>query len=215
MTYNTETGLSISEYLLQIKAVKLNAKDPFTWASGLRSPIYCDNRKTLSFPKIRTYIRQQFVEIINEEYPSVDLIAGVATGAIALGVLVAQELGLPFVYVRSSEKKHGLENKIEGHYESGKSVVVIEDLVSTGKSSLQAVEALKSAGLEVKGMLAIFSYNLQKATDNFKSSKCKLHTLADYDILIQQAIENNYISEKDLKPLINWRKDPQAWSDKF
>lgn len=215
MTYNKETGLSISEYLLQIKAVKLNAKDPFTWASGLRSPIYCDNRKTLSFPKIRTFIRQQFVEIINEEYPSVDLIAGVATGAIALGVLVAQELGLPFVYVRSSEKKHGLENKIEGHYESGKSVVVIEDLVSTGKSSLQAVDALKSAGLEVKGMLAIFSYNLQKATDNFKTSKCKLHTLADYDILIQQAIENNYISEKDLKPLINWRKDPQAWSDKF
>ncbi len=136
MTYNKETGLSISEFLLQIKAVKLNAKDPFTWASGLRSPIYCDNRKTLSFPTIRTFIRQQFVDIINEEYPSVDLIAGVATGAIALGVLVAQELGLPFVYVRASEKKHGLENKIEGHFESGKSVVVIEDLVSTGKSSL-------------------------------------------------------------------------------
>jgi orotate phosphoribosyltransferase len=215
MTYNKETGLSISEYLLQIKAVKLNAKEPFTWASGLRSPIYCDNRKTLSFPKIRTFIRQQFVDIINEEYPSVDLIAGVATGAIAHGVLVAQELGLPFVYVRSSEKKHGLENKIEGHFESGKSVVVIEDLVSTGKSSLNAVEALRSAGLEVKGMLAIFSYNLQNATNNFKNAKCKLHTLADYDILIQQAIENNYISEKDLKPLINWRKDPEAWSNQF
>lgn len=215
MTYNKETGLSISEYLLQIKAVKLNAKDPFTWASGLRSPIYCDNRKTLSFPKIRTYIRQQFVDIIHEEFPSVDLIAGVATGAIALGVLVAQELGLPFVYVRSSEKKHGLENKIEGHYESGKSVVVIEDLVSTGKSSLQAVDALRSAGLEVKGMLAIFSYNLQKATTNFKEAKCKLHTLADYDIMIQQAIENNYITENDLKPLINWRKDPEAWSNNF
>lgn len=215
MTYNKETGLSISEFLLQIKAVKLNAKDPFTWASGLRSPIYCDNRKTLSFPTIRTFIRQQFVDIINEEYPSVDLIAGVATGAIALGVLVAQELGLPFVYVRASEKKHGLENKIEGHFESGKSVVVIEDLVSTGKSSLLAVEALRSAGLEVKGMLAIFSYNLQKATNNFKEAKCKLHTLADYDILIQQAIENNYISEKDLKPLINWRKDPEAWSNNF
>jgi orotate phosphoribosyltransferase len=155
------------------------------------------------------------VDIINEEYPSVDLIAGVATGAIAHGVLVAQELGLPFVYVRSSEKKHGLENKIEGHFESGKSVVVIEDLVSTGKSSLHAVEALRSAGLEVKGMLAIFSYNLQNATNNFKNAKCKLHTLADYDILIQQAIENNYISEKDLKPLINWRKDPEAWSNQF
>jgi len=215
MTYNKETGLSISEYLLQIKAVKLNAKDPFTWASGLRSPIYCDNRKTLSFPKIRTFIRQQFVDIIHEEYPAVDLIAGVATGAIALGVLVAQELGLPFVYVRSSEKKHGLENKIEGHYESGKSVVVIEDLVSTGKSSLQTVDALRSAGLEVKGMLAIFNYNLQKATNNFKDAKCKLHTLADYDLLIQQAIENNYISENDLKPLIKWRKDPEAWSNNF
>lgn len=215
MTYNKETGLSISEYLLQIKAVKLNAKDPFTWASGLRSPIYCDNRKTLSFPKIRTYIRQQFVDIINEEYPSVDYIAGVATGAIAIGVLVAQELGVPFVYVRSSEKKHGLENKIEGYYESGKSVVIIEDLVSTGKSSLAAVDALKSGGLEVKGMVAIFSYKLQKAIDNFASSKCKLFTLADYDVLIQQAIENNYISEDDLKSLIDWRKDPQAWSDRF
>jgi orotate phosphoribosyltransferase len=215
MTYNKETGLSISEYLLQIKAVKLNAKDPFTWASGLRSPIYCDNRKTLSFPKIRTFIRQQFVDIINEEYPSVDYIAGVATGAIAHGVLVAQELGVPFVYVRSSEKKHGLENKIEGYYESGKSVVVIEDLVSTGKSSLEAVEALKSGGLEVKGMVAIFSYKLQKAIDNFKNAKCTLFTLADYDVLIQQAIENNYISEDDLKSLIDWRKDPQAWSDRF
>lgn len=215
MTYNKETGLSISEYLLQIKAVKLNAKDPYTWASGLKSPIYCDNRKTLSFPKIRTFIRQQFVDIINEEYPSVDYIAGVATGAIAHGVLVAQELGVPFVYVRSSEKKHGLENKIEGYYESGKSVVVIEDLVSTGKSSLAAVEALKSGGLEVKGMVAIFSYKLQKAIDNFKNAKCNLFTLADYDVLIQQAIENNYISEEDLKSLIDWRKNPQVWSDRF
>jgi len=157
MVHNKDTAITISEYLLQIKAVKLNAKEPFTWASGLKSPIYCDNRKTLSFPKIRTYIRQQFVNIINEEYGSVDLIAGVATGAIAHGVLVAQELGLPFVYVRSAEKKHGLENLIEGYYESGQSVVLIEDLVSTGKSSLNAVEALKAAGLKVKGMVAIFS----------------------------------------------------------
>ncbi|MCB0805310.1 MAG: orotate phosphoribosyltransferase [Bacteroidales bacterium] len=211
MVYNKEIAITISEYLLQIKAIKLSVKEPFTWASGLKSPIYCDNRKTLSFPKIRTFIRQQFVEIINEEFGSIDLVAGVATGAIAHGVLVAQELGLPFVYVRSSEKKHGLENKIEGYYESGQSVVVIEDLVSTGKSSLQAVDALRSAGCEVKGMAAIFSYNLKKALDNFKEAQCKLITLSDYDELIKQAIESNYISESDLKSLITWRKDPESW----
>ncbi len=211
MVHNKDTAITISEYLLQIKAVKLNAKEPFTWASGLKSPIYCDNRKTLSFPKIRTYIRQQFVNIINEEYGSVDLVAGVATGAIAHGVLVAQELGLPFVYVRSAEKKHGLENLIEGYYESGQSVVVIEDLVSTGKSSLNAVEALKAAGLKVKGMVAIFSYNLEKATENFKKAKCQLITLSNYEELILQAVQNNYISEKDLKSLVKWREDPDKW----
>jgi orotate phosphoribosyltransferase len=214
MVYNKDTAITISEYLLQIKAVKLNAKEPFTWASGLKSPIYCDNRKTLSFPKIRTYIRQQFVNIINEEYGSFDVVAGVATGAIAHGVLVAQELGLPFVYVRSAEKKHGLENLIEGYYESGQSVVVIEDLISTGKSSLNSVEALRGAGLKVKGMVAIFSYNLDKAIENFKKAKCQLITLSDYDQLIQQAVHNNYISEKDLKSLIKWREDPEGWGVK-
>lgn len=213
MVYNKEIATKVSESLLQIKAIKLSVKEPFTWASGLRSPIYCDNRKTLSFPKIRTFLRQQFVEIINEKFGNIDLIAGVATGAIAQGVLVAQELGLPFVYIRSSEKKHGLENKIEGHYEPGQSVIVIEDLVSTGKSSLNAVEALRSAGCDVKGMLAIFSYNLQQAIDNFNQAKCTLYTLSDYDELIKQAVENNYISEKDLKSLIDWRKDPASWSD--
>ncbi|MCF8368231.1 MAG: orotate phosphoribosyltransferase [Bacteroidales bacterium] len=212
MIYNTEVAATISEYLLQIKAIKLNVKEPFTWASGLKSPIYCDNRKTLSYPKIRTYIRQQFVNIISEEYPNVDLIAGVATGAIAHGVLVAHELGLPFVYVRSSEKAHGLENKIEGAYESGQSVVVIEDLVSTGKSSLNAVEALRSAGCDVKGMTAIFSYNLPQALKNFSEASCILHTLSDYDELIKQAIESNYISDSDLKLLITWRKDPVSWN---
>jgi orotate phosphoribosyltransferase len=211
MVYNKEIAITISEYLLQIKAVKLNTKEPFTWASGLKSPIYCDNRKTLSFPKIRTYIRQQFVKIINEEYGSVDLIAGVATGAIAHGVLVAQELGLPFVYVRSAEKKHGLENLIEGNYESGQSVVVIEDLVSTGKSSLSAVEALRSGGCKVKGMVAIFSYHLDKANENFKKAKCQLSTLSDYNELITQAVKNNYISEKELKSLEKWREDPEKW----
>ncbi len=214
MVNNKETAITISEYLLQIKAVKLNAKEPFTWASGLKSPIYCDNRKTLSFPKIRTFIRQQFVNIINEEYGSIDLVAGVATGAIAHGVLVAQELGLPFVYVRSAEKKHGLENLIEGYYESGQSVIVIEDLISTGKSSLNAVEALRGAGLKVKGMVAIFSYNLDKAIENFKKAKCQLITLSDYNELISQAVQNNYISEKDLKSLVKWRDDPEMWGVK-
>lgn len=211
MVYNKETAIAISEYLLQIKAVKLNVKEPFTWASGIKSPIYCDNRKTLSYPKVRTFIRQQFVEIINELYGNVDLIAGVATGAIALGVLVAQELGLPFVYVRSSEKKHGLENKIEGVYQSGQSVVVIEDLVSTGKSSLNAVDALRAGGCKVKGMLAIFNYNLDIANENFKNAKCQLNTLADYNELVNQAVEKNYISDKDLKSLKKWREDPQKW----
>ncbi len=215
MIFNKEIATKVSESLLQIKAIKLNVKDPFTWASGMRSPIYCDNRKTLSFPKIRTFLRQQFVEIISEKFGNIDLVAGVATGAIAHGVLVAQELGLPFVYVRSSEKKHGLENKIEGHFEPGQSVIVIEDLVSTGKSSLNAVEALRNSGCDVKGMVAIFSYNLQQAIDNFNQSKCTLYTLSDYDELIKQAIESNYISEKDLKLLIDWRKDPENWASKL
>lgn len=211
MIYNKETATKVSESLLQIKAIKLNVKEPFTWASGMRSPIYCDNRKTLSFPKIRTFLRQQFVEIINEKFGNVDVIAGVATGAIAIGALVAEELGLPFVYIRSSEKKHGLENKIEGHFEPGQSVVVVEDLVSTGKSSLNAVEALRSAGCDVKGMVAIFSYNLKKAIDNFNQSNCTLMTLSDYDELVKLAVESNYISENDLNLLINWRKDPENW----
>lgn len=213
MVYNKEIATKVSESLLQIKAIKLNVKEPFTWASGMRSPIYCDNRKTLSFPKIRTFLRQQFVEVVNEKFGNIDLIAGVATGAIAQGVLVAQELGLPFVYIRSSEKKHGLENKIEGHFEPGQSVIVIEDLISTGKSSLNAVNALRGAGCDVKGMLAIFSYNLQKAIDNFNQAKCPLFTLSDYDELIKLAVESNYISEKDLKSLIDWRKSPEDWSD--
>jgi orotate phosphoribosyltransferase len=212
MIHNKEIATKVSESLLQIKAIKLNVNEPFTWASGMRSPIYCDNRKTLSFPKIRTFLRQQFVEIITEKFGNIDLIAGVATGAIAHGVLVAQELGLPFVYVRSSEKKHGLENKIEGHFEPGQSVIVIEDLVSTGKSSLNAVEALRGAGCDVKGMVAIFSYNLQQAIDNFNEAKCTLYTLSDYDELVKQAVEGNYISENNLKSLINWRKDPENWA---
>lgn len=211
MVNNKEIAIKISEYLLQIRAVRLNVKEPFTWASGLKSPIYCDNRKTLSYPKIRTFIRQQFVEIINEEFGTVDVIAGVATGAIAIGALVAQELGLPFVYVRSTEKKHGLENKVEGQLESGQSVVVVEDLISTGKSSLNAVDAIVSSGCKVKGMVAIFSYNLDKAIDNFKKANCRIYTLSDYNELVKLAVESNYISEKDLKSLQKWRVNPEEW----
>jgi len=210
-----DTSLKMSEFLLQIKAIKLNVANPFTWASGLNSPIYCDNRLTLSYPKIRTFIRQEFVKIINEQYGPVDVIAGVATGAIAHGVLVAEDLGIPFVYVRSAEKKHGMGNKIEGRIESGQSVVVIEDIISTGKSSLTAVEALRQAGCNVKGMIAIFSYLLPVAKNKFKDANCQLHTLSDYNTLIQQAMEDEYISESDLNKLLKWRENPQKWSDKF
>ncbi len=206
-----ETALTISDFLLQIKAIKLNITNPFTWASGLKSPIYCDNRITLSFPKIRTYIRQEFVKIINEEFGSVDVIAGVATGGIAQGALVAQELGLPFVYVRSSQKKHGLTNQIEGIVESGQSVVVVEDLISTGKSSLNAVNALREAGCNIKGMVAIFSYDLTIARENFEKADCKLITLSDYNFLIRKAVETNYINESDIQSLVRWRENPKKW----
>ena len=206
-----ETGLATADFLLQIKAIKLDISNPFTWSSGLKSPIYCDNRKTLSYPKIRTFIRQEFVKLINDEFGEVNLVAGVATGAIAAGVLVAQDLGLPFVYVRSEKKEHGLTNLIEGVVESGQSVVVVEDLISTGKSSLNAVAALRAAGCNVKGMVAIFTYGLPEATESFKQANCQLATLTDYDILIKKALERNFIKESDLKSLIQWRENPKAW----
>lgn len=214
MKINEEVAKSVSESLLQIKAIKLNIANPFTWASGLKSPIYCDNRITLSYPKIRNYIRQQLSELINNEFGTIDLIAGVATGAIAQGVLVAQELGLPFVYVRSSQKDHGLSNQIEGVVESGQSVVVVEDLVSTGKSSLEAVQALRDAGCTVKGMVAIFTYDLDIAKKNFEAAKCPLITLANYDTLIKKAVESNYISDNDIHSLIKWRENPKKWGAK-
>ena len=215
MKMNEETALAVAEFLLQIKAIKLDVNKPFTWASGLKSPIYCDNRKTLSYPKVRTYIRQEFVKLINEAFGTVDVVAGVATGAIAQGALVAQEMGLPFVYVRSSKKGHGLDNQIEGVIESGQSVIVVEDLVSTGQSSLAAVQALREAGCNVKGMVAIFSYNLKAAEENFKAANCILNTLTDYEHLIKRAHEQEYIKEADLKSLVEWRENPQAWSDKI
>lgn len=214
MKYNEETALTISEYLLQIKAIKLNNTNPFTWASGLKSPIYCDNRITLSYPKIRNYIRQEFVKIINEEFGDADVIAGVATGGIAQGALVAQELGLPFVYIRSSKKSHGMSNQIEGIVESGQSVIVVEDLISTGKSSLNAVSALRDAGCRVMGMIAIFSYNLDIAKKNFEKFEVPLFTLSDYDTLIKKAVEDDYISDADVFSLIKWRENPKKWGEK-
>lgn len=209
-----DSALILAMHLLQIKAVKLSPQKPFTWASGLHSPIYCDNRVTLSYPKVRTYIRQQFVERVMQHYGKPDLIAGVATGGIAQGALVAQELGLPFAYVRSEKKSHGMQNQIEGVVEAGQSVIVIEDLVSTGKSSLLAVDALREAGANVKGMVAIFTYQLPVAEAHFKEKECTLHTLTNYETLIHKAIEENYIGEADLQSLLEWRKDPQAWSDR-
>lgn len=211
MKIQDESSLKVAEFLLQIKAIKLQPNKPFTWASGWKSPIYCDNRVTLSFPKVRTYIRQQFVNVITEKFGKPDAIAGVATGGIAQGALVAQEMGLPFVYIRSEAKKHGLTNMIEGVVEKGQSVVVIEDLISTGGSSLKAVEALREKGCEVKGMAAIFTYGFKIADDSFKKSKCKLVTLSNYETLIKKALQSNYITDKDLKSLQAWRENPEEW----
>ena len=212
MTSFDDTEYKVAEFLLQIKAIKLQPENPFTWASGIKSPIYCDNRKTLSYPKIRNYIRQHFVQTINNHFPMPDLIAGVATGGIAIGVLVAQEMGLPFVYVRSEEKKHGLTNMIEGHFESGQNVVVIEDLISTGGSSLKAVDALREKGCVVKGMAAIFTYGFEESVQNFKKAKCRLETLTNYDTLIETAVKKEYINEKDLDSLKKWRQKPKTWA---
>ncbi len=212
MTSFDDTAYKVAEFLLQIKAIKLQPENPFTWASGIKSPIYCDNRKTLSYPKIRNYIRQHFVQTINNHFPMPDLIAGVATGGIAIGVLVAQEMGLPFVYVRSEEKKHGLTNMIEGHFESGQNVVVIEDLISTGGSSLKAVDALREKGCLVKGMAAIFTYGFEESVQNFKKAKCRIETLTNYDTLIETAVKKEYINEKDLDSLKKWRQKPKTWA---
>jgi orotate phosphoribosyltransferase len=198
MIYNEEIALSTAEQLLKIKAVKLSPKNLFTWASGIKSPIYTDNRVTLSFPEIRTFIRQNFVAAIDENNWEPELIVGVATGGIPQGALVAQELGLPFAYVRSSKKDHGLTNQIEGEVRSGQRAVIIEDLISTGSSSLGAVAALKAAGCPVQGMLAIFTYNLSVARKSFEKENCPLITLTDFDHLLIKALEINYISNSDL-----------------
>ena len=197
--------------MLQINAIILQPGNPFTWASGWKSPIYCDNLKILSFPKSRTYIRQSLVKVISKHYGSANVIAGVATGAIAHGALVAEEMGLPFIYVRSAKKEHGKQNRVEGAYNSGQSVIVIEDLISSGKSCLEAVEALRKEGLNVKGLISIFTYGFDVATKNFKKANCEFISLCNYSTLLQVAVKQNYIKQSDLEVLEKWRKDPSKW----
>ncbi|MCJ8211079.1 orotate phosphoribosyltransferase [Mucilaginibacter sp. RS28] len=211
MFNKTEIEQQVAEFLLQIKAIKLQPANPFTWASGWKSPIYCDNRITLSHPSIRTYIRQKLSELIQEEFGSVDCIAGVATAGIPQGVLVAQELGLPFIYVRSKPKEHGTGKMIEGEILPGQRVVVVEDLVSTGKSSLQAVESLREAGYHVAGLVAIFTYGFDVAAENFKEAKCRFATLSNYNALLTVAERNGNISSSDIDVLKKWREEPYNW----
>ncbi|MBN2350436.1 MAG: orotate phosphoribosyltransferase [Bacteroidales bacterium] len=211
---NNEKKL-IAKLLLQSKAIKLNPATPFTWASGLKSPIYCDNRITLSFPETRAVIKNQFAAIIKEKYAQAEGIAGVATGAIAQGALVAEVLNLPFVYVRSSPKSHGLENLIEGKVNAGQKVVVVEDLISTGGSSLKAVDALRNVGCEVLGMVAIFTYGFPFSEESFTKSGCELTTLSDYNTLLTEAMDSGYIRSEDLEILSEWRTNPEKWSQNF
>lgn len=204
----------IAKTLLQIKAIKLSPANPFVWASGWNSPIYCDNRKTLSYPEARKQIYTTLADVIAEKYPQAQVIAGVATGAIACGVLAAEAMGKPFIYVRSAPKSHGMANQVEGYYEPGQKVVVVEDLVSTGGSSLNAVEALRAAGVEVLGMVAIFTYGFPVAEQNFKAAGVELTTLSNYNVLVEQAIEQNYVKDTELETLARWRKSPDTWAVK-
>jgi orotate phosphoribosyltransferase len=202
---------AIAEKLLQINAIKLNIEHPFTWASGWKSPIYCDNRKVLSFPFVRDFIKSEMCNIIFQAFENADMIAGVATAGIPWGAMAADQLKLPYIYVRPKPKEHGLGNQIEGFYEPGKRVVVVEDLVSTGKSSLQVVDVLKNAGLEVEGMVSIFNYGFPEAKNAFEKYQIPLKSLTDYDSLIALAIEQKSISESEQNVLLNWRQDPGNW----
>ncbi|WP_224483539.1 orotate phosphoribosyltransferase [Robertkochia aurantiaca] len=211
MIFNKDTARKTAELLLQINAIKLNSKNLFTWASGWKSPIYCDNRIVLSYPPIRNYIREQMARQIEEVYGKPDVIAGVATGAIGIGMLVAEYMNLPFIYVRPEPKKHGRGNQIEGQLEPGQHVVVVEDLISTGKSSLNAVKALKEGGAVIKGMIAIFTYGFAVSEENFEKEGVSLHTLSNYDHLLEQATETHYINEKEMNTLKDWRLNPSEW----
>lgn len=197
--------------LLDIKAIKLQPNDPFTWASGWKSPFYCDNRKTLSFPELRNFVKLQLVHTVMQHFPQAEAVAGVATGAIAQGALVADELNMPYVYVRSKAKDHGMGNLIEGELPAGTKVVVVEDLISTGGSSLKAVEALRAAGYEVVGMVASYTYGFPVAAKAFADAGVELQTLTDYDHVVEQALATGYIAEADVELLHEWRKDPANW----
>ena len=212
MSNSGENQRKVAEFLLRIKAIKLSPDKPFTWASGRKSPIYCDNRRILSYPTIRTFVRQTATEQIEDRYGRPEAIAGVATGGIALGALIAQELGVPFIYVRASAKEHGTGQLIEGDFTGFSSVFVIEDLISTGGSSLKAVAALKETGATVLGMAAIFTYNFQLSYNNFKDANCELITLSDYDALVKQAVSSGYITENDVELIKTWRFDPASWT---
>jgi orotate phosphoribosyltransferase len=203
---------AIAEKLLQINAIKLSINNPFTWASGWKSPIYCDNRKALSFPFIRDFIKSEMCNIIFQSFENADMIAGVATAGIPWGAMAADQLKLPYIYVRPKPKEHGLGNQIEGFYESGKRVVVVEDLISTGKSSLQVVDVLKNAQLKVEGMVSIFNYGFDQAKNAFENAGITLQSLTDYPSLIDLAISKNSISESEQKDLLLWRKDPANWT---
>lgn len=215
MIFDKTTAKQTAELLLQINAIKLQPSDPFTWASGWLSPIYCDNRIILSYPPIRNYVRETLAKQIEEKYGKPDVIAGVATGAIGIGILVAEYLGLPFVYVRPEPKGHGRQNQIEGFLESGQSVVVVEDLISTGKSSLNAVRALRDANANVKGMVAIFSYGFETAVDNFNAENVTLNTLSDYKSLLEQALETKYITQQEQEILAVWNAEPSTWKGRM
>ena len=214
MIFNKSTAKKTAEVLLQINAIKLNPKNPFTWASGWKSPIYCDNRLVLSFPVVRNYIKEEIAKNIEIEFGKPDVIAGVATGAIGIGALVAEYLGLPFVYVRPEAKKHGRQNQIEGFIEKGQNVVVVEDLISTGKSSLVAVDALKAAEVNVKGMVAIFTYGFDVSKENFKTNNVKLFTLSNYESLLEQALDTNFITQNEVDVLSKWNSNPSEWTGK-
>jgi orotate phosphoribosyltransferase len=203
---------AIAEKLLQINAIKLNPQQPFTWASGLKSPIYCDNRKALSFPFIRDFIKSEMCNVLFEKFPDSDILAGVATAGIAWGAMAADQLKQPYIYVRPKPKEHGLGNQIEGYYEKGQKVIVVEDLISTGKSSLQVVDVLRKEGLQVEGMVAIFNYGFDEAIKNFERENCKLYSLTNYENLINLAIEKHMVKPNEAEALLKWRENPAIWS---
>ena len=211
MIYNLDIAKQVAKSLLQINAIILDPKKPFKWAAGWNSPIYCDNRKTLSYPEIRNYIRQGLVAVIKNHYKGANVIAGVATAGIPHGVLVAEELGLPFIYVRAKAKEHGKQNQIEGYFEKGQSVILVEDLISSGKSSLEAASALKEVGMKVKGMVSIFTYGFDTAAENFKNANCEYISLCDYNTLLPEAIKQKYIDKEDLAILKQWGENPSNW----